>query len=131
MRAVGTTERTCTSTEAKGRFVYVTLDGDTEFSGVSLACFAEGGTPQPPTQPPVLAPIEEPNILKSGKVLSGIAIPVGQAVFYTMPMPSNADSVRCSISGGTGDADLYVRWDEEVDLNTPSNNNVSRWETSF
>lgn len=66
--------------------------------------------------------------LRSGVPVSGIARTEGSTSRWAMHMPPSAGSVSCEISGGTegvGDADLYTRWDDEVDMSNPFVNTVS------
>lgn len=106
----------CDVTNVEGTYLYVTIEGDSTFSGVTLECTVQGGSAQPPTPPPTQAPVETVAILESGVPKTNIAIAQNAAVFYTLPMPSRAESVSCRIYGGKGDADLYTRWDEEVSI---------------
>lgn len=131
-----TAEQTCTvvahdDDDDHGRFVYVVVDGDDAFGGVSLVCRAVGGQGQPPSPSPTVAltTVRDATIgttLRSGVAVTDIDIPVRRALFWTMTMPARAESVTCSISGGNhdGDADLYARWDAEIDLNDASVNQV-------
>lgn len=72
-------------------------------------------------------PVTVPDIeLRSGVPVTGIQQTGGKTSYWTMHMPVDAGSVSCNISGGTGDADLYTRWDAEVDLTNIFANTVSR-----
>ena len=137
----------CTATNLSGPIVYVVVYGYKDFSGVTLLCTATGaesildadqGNEEDPEvvvqvvteeeeeeqeEPPAVA---ASNVLSSGVPKTNINLPSGAAVVYTMPMPSNAMSVSCFISGG-GDADLYTRWDAEVDLVNIRNNKCVPW----
>jgi len=63
-----------------------------------------GATPPPPPPPP------PSNILDKGVVVSGLSGATGSEVNYTMDVPAGATNLNFDISGGTGDADLYVRF---------------------
>lgn len=64
--------------------------------------------------------------LRSGVPVTSIARKQSSTAYWTMIMPIDASSVTCSISGGTGDADLYTNWDAPLDLDIFFNNTVSR-----
>ena len=48
--------------------------------------------------------------LSNGVPVSGLAASQGQELHYTMQVPSGASDLTFQISGGSGDADLYVRY---------------------
>lgn len=48
-------------------------------------------------------------VLENDVPVSGLAASRGDSLNYTMQVPSGTSSVRFYISGGTGDADLYVK----------------------
>jgi serine protease len=50
------------------------------------------------------------NELQNGVTVTGLAASTGNSVNYTMQVPSGASNLVFSISGGTGDADLYVKF---------------------
>jgi len=41
--------------------------------------------------------------------VSGLSATKGNAVYYTMVVPTGASNLNIKIAGGTGDADLYVK----------------------
>ena len=47
--------------------------------------------------------------LTSGVPVTGLSGASGSQVFYRLDVPSGSTSVTIEISGGTGDADLYVK----------------------
>ncbi len=55
-------------------------------------------------------PTPEKQILENGVTETGLAASTGESLVYTMQVPANARNVSFSISGGTGDADLYVKF---------------------
>ncbi|MCF7221799.1 M20/M25/M40 family metallo-hydrolase, partial [Marilutibacter chinensis] len=59
----------------------------------------DGDTEPPPTG----------NTLTKGVPVTGLAASQGNWVHYTMEVPSGASNLSFTISGGTGDADLYVK----------------------
>lgn len=50
------------------------------------------------------------NVLTNGVSVTGLSATQGNSVDYTMVVPANANSLSFAISGGTGDADIYVRF---------------------
>lgn len=59
-----------------------------------------GGGGEPPTN----------NELTNGQTVTGLEASSGSAVYYTMDVPAGATNLNFSTSGGSGDADLYVRF---------------------
>ncbi|HEX8363428.1 MAG TPA: PPC domain-containing protein, partial [Longimicrobium sp.] len=55
------------------------------------------------TQPPT------PGVLQNGVPVSGISGASGSEQFWTFNVPAGATSLQFQTSGGTGDADIYVR----------------------
>lgn len=64
---------------------------------------AGGGTPPPPPPPP------PSSVLSNGVPVTGLSGSSGTELRFTMEVPSGATNLVFQISGGTGDADLYVR----------------------
>jgi hypothetical protein len=60
--------------------------------------------PSTGTQPP------PPGQLQNGVPVSGISGATGSEQFWTMSVPAGATNLQFQTSGGTGDADLYVRF---------------------
>lgn len=58
-----------------------------------------GGTPPPPG-----------NTLENGVPVNNLGASQGADVTYTMEVPAGATDIKFEISGGTGDADLYVKY---------------------
>lgn len=61
---------------------------------------AGGGTTTPPTGD---------NVLVDGEAKTGLSGTKSSETFYTIEVPSGATNISFAMSGGTGDADLYVR----------------------
>jgi serine protease len=59
-----------------------------------------GGTPPPPPG----------NVLTDGVAVTGLAGATGSELRYTIVVPSGQSSLTITTSGGTGDADLYVKF---------------------
>ncbi|MCF7500919.1 S8 family peptidase [Pseudoalteromonas sp. L1] len=66
----------------------------------AAAVAAASGSTQPPTTG---------NELQNGQALTSLSGAANSKTYYTMEVPAGATSVTFTISGGTGDADLYVR----------------------
>ncbi len=64
--------------------------------GVDASC----GTTPPPSD----------NVLQNGVPVSNLAASKGGKLNYTLNVPAGTRSLQISSSGGTGDADLYVRF---------------------
>ncbi|WP_164012434.1 M4 family metallopeptidase [Pyxidicoccus trucidator] len=89
---------TCTITNIQAGTYYVMLNAYSAYSGVSLTGAYTTGTP--PTG----------NVLTRGVPKTGLSGASGSvSANYTLAVPANTAST-ISISGGTGDADLYVRF---------------------
>ncbi|WP_166114385.1 S8 family peptidase [Pseudoalteromonas sp. Z9A5] len=54
-------------------------------------------------------PAGDDNTLTDGEAKTGLSGATNAEAFYTMTVPSGATNVTFTISGGTGDTDLYVR----------------------
>ncbi|MEJ5208342.1 pre-peptidase C-terminal domain-containing protein [Denitratimonas sp. CY0512] len=75
---------------------HVMVRGYSSFSGVTLtASYTE--------------PSGGGNVLSNGVPVSGISGTAGSTQFWTIVVPSGRSSLEISMSGGSGDADLYVR----------------------
>src|SRR3546814_17783477 len=70
------------------------------FAGVDVEC---GGGP-PPDPDPVA--------LENGVPVTDMEIGTNHALRYTLDVPAGASNLVFTISGGTGDADLYVQFAE-------------------
>ena len=62
------------------------------------------GSAPPPPPPP------GGNVLTKGVAVSNLSASTGNSLNYTMEVPSGASNLSFNISGGTGDADMYVRF---------------------
>ncbi len=85
----------CSATQTNGTY-HVRLKGYSSFAGVSLTgSYTEPGTP------PDVEPINRTETISS--------LGRSQWARYTQVLPAGYASLNVSISGGSGDADLYVR----------------------
>ena len=87
----------CTGTSSDGTY-HVMIRAYSAYSGVSLtASYTEGGgTPD--------------SELQNGVPKTNLSGSTGEEIHYTMPVPSGATNINFSMSGGSGDADLYVKF---------------------
>jgi xanthomonalisin len=58
------------------------------------------------------------NVLQNGVAVTGLSAPRNGQLNYTVVVPSGAQNLKIAISGGTGDADLYVRLGAAPTLST-------------
>ena len=65
----------------------------------------DGSTPPPPPPPPPGG-----NELSNGVPVTGLSESTGNDVVYTLEVPAGATDISFNISGGSGDADMYVRF---------------------
>lgn len=80
-----------------------------KFARLSAAFVAELGK-QGDIEPP---PPPGDNKLTNGVPVSGLSASRGEDILYTLDVPDNAKNISFNISGGSGDADLYVRFGSE------------------
>ena len=50
------------------------------------------------------------NVLTNGVAVTGLAATAGNSLNYTLEVPAGATNLKFVISGGTGDADMYVKF---------------------
>ena len=74
---------------------------------VSLTVTDNGGATNTKTQS---VTVSSGNVLTKGVAVTGLSAAVNASVNYTMVVPSGASNLTFTISGGTGDADLYVKF---------------------
>ena len=91
----GNTE-SCTFTNPQAGDWWVMLNGYSQYSGVSLVGSYGGGTGC------------GSDCLTNGVPVTGLSAGSNQELVYTIDVPANS-TLSVSMSGGTGDADLYVR----------------------
>ena len=77
---------------------YTKADVTAAFSAVGVSCSGGGGNPGGSTE------------LTDGVAVTGISGASGSEKAYTLDVPADATSVDFNMSGGTGDADLYVKF---------------------
>ena len=91
---------TCSISNAQAGTYYVMINGYSAFSGLSLTgSYTAGGGGNPGG-----------TTLTNGVPVTGLAATTGNWTSdYTLVVPSGATNLKFAISGGTGDADMYVR----------------------
>jgi vibriolysin len=99
----GTTAESCTIATAQAGTYYVLVKGYAAFSGVNLTGSYSTSTPPPPPPP-------GGGSLSKGVPVSGLSAGTGSSVNYTLVVPAGASNLTFSMSGGTGDADMYVKF---------------------
>ena len=70
----------------------------------ALVDLAGGSTPPPPPPPPT------GGSLTKGVAVTGLAATAGSSLYYTLSVPAGSTNLTFNMSGGTGDADLYVQF---------------------
>jgi vibriolysin len=78
---------------------FTVADVTAAFTSVGVAC---GGAPPPP--PPPTTP------LTKGVPVTGLAATTGNSLNYSLVVPAGATNLTFTLSGGTGDADMYVKF---------------------
>jgi vibriolysin len=84
-----------------------TDDVQASLVAVGVSSSLSSGSTCDTTPPP---PPPGDNILTNGVAETGLAESQGNDVVYTMEVPAGATNINFTMSGGTGDADLYVRF---------------------
>ncbi|UXI70740.1 S8 family serine peptidase [Tahibacter amnicola] len=76
---------------------------------VTLTVTDNGGATNTRTQS-VTVGTTPPNVLQNGVAVSNLSAAAGVELTYTMNVPAGATNLKFESSGGTGDADMYVRF---------------------
>jgi Zn-dependent metalloprotease len=82
------------------------LYGATEKTAVESAWCAVGVGACPTTT----APPTSNNVLENGVAKTGLAANVGTELTFTMEVPAGATNINFNMAGGSGDADMYVKF---------------------
>ncbi|WP_305080658.1 M4 family metallopeptidase [Microbulbifer sediminum] len=91
-------EGACGVVEATRDYSYDEADVVGAFDAVGVSTTACTATPPPGSE------------LDNGVPVSGISGSQGEEIFYTLEVPAEANSTSFEISGGSGDADMYVKY---------------------
>jgi hypothetical protein len=78
---------------------FTVADVTAAFTSVGVVC---GGAPPPP--PPPTTP------LTNGVAITGLSATTGNSLNYSLVVPAGATNLTFTLSGGTGDADMYVKF---------------------
>lgn len=77
---------------------------------VTLTVTDNSGASNSKTQSVAVTDPSGSTALSNGVAVSGLAATTGNALNYTLVVPAGASSLRFEIAGGTGNADLYVKF---------------------
>lgn len=82
---------------------------------VSLGNGGSQPAPQPEPQPQPQPQPEQPAVVElvNGAPVAGISGKAGENRFFTMNVPGDATALSFTLTGGTGDADMYVRFGQQ------------------
>lgn len=116
------------STTSGGPYSSVGTSATTSFSNTGLSCnttyyyvvTASNGTCSSGNSAQAQATTSActGNVLTNGIPVTGISEATGNQQLWTMSVPAGASNLQFQISGGTGDADLYVRFGSAPTLTT-------------
>jgi serine protease len=95
-----TTAETVTVSAPTAGTYYVLVSAYSGITGVSVKATVAGTNPPPPGG----------DVLTSGVPVTGLSGATGATKVYTFTVPAGAASAKFQIAGGSGDADLYVRF---------------------
>ncbi|CAM2010970.1 pre-peptidase C-terminal domain-containing protein [Acanthopleuribacter pedis] len=94
--ANGNTESCTEAAPQTGRY-YINIVGYNSFNGLSLVARYEGAVSSG---------------LQNGVPVTGLAAAQGEEQVFYLDVPANAANLKVALSGGSGDADLYLRYNE-------------------
>jgi hypothetical protein len=92
-------EETVSVNNPTGGDWFVMIRGYRAYAGLTLLATFGGGTP----------PSEEVTVLLNGVAVTGLAGAADSAKYFKIDVPTGQATLEVLISGGTGDADLYIR----------------------
>lgn len=101
-------EESCDISNIQQGTYHLMIHGYTSYSGLTLSgSYTDGSTPPPPPEPGT-------GVLENGVSENDLSGSAGQQIAYTMDVPAGASDLSFSSSGGSGDADLYVKFGSEA-----------------
>jgi leucyl aminopeptidase len=77
---------------------------------VSLTVTDNDGLSASKSQAVSVAPVSGNGVLVNGVAVTGLSATTGNALEFTLVVPANATSLKFATSGGSGNADLYVKF---------------------
>ena len=92
---------TCSFRTPRAGTYHVMIRGYRAYSGATL---------QVNYTPPSNEDPSDEIVLEKDKPITGLSASQGSQNFYKLDVPSDAENLRISMSGGSGDADLYLRY---------------------
>lgn len=95
----------CGVAQAAGDLGYSVSDVTSAFAEVAVDASCGANPPTPTPEPPA-----DDGVLVNGQPITQISGGRGSEQYWTFDVPSNARNLNISISGGSGDADLYVSY---------------------
>jgi len=104
----GSNEQCSVTSPVKGTYA-VKVNAYQAFSALSLTASLTSEAP---------APVPTNTVLTNKTPISNLAINKGIQTHYQFDVPVNATDLKVAISGGTGDADLYLQFDKAAATNS-------------
>jgi hypothetical protein len=98
----------CTKASPEAGRWYIGLYGYKEFSGVSLTASYEGGDTDPDSDSD-----SDEDEIENGETISDLSGSQADMLVFYIDVPESATDLDVEISGGSGDVDLYTRFDAE------------------
>ncbi|TVZ41901.1 serine protease [Alteromonadaceae bacterium 2753L.S.0a.02] len=92
----------CSFSQPSASTYYIMVRAYSSFSGVSLLATYDAGSSGGGSG--------GSTPLNNGSSVSGLSASTGSSLQYSIAVPQNAQDLSLSISGGSGDADLYVKY---------------------
>jgi len=85
---------------------------------LDAAAAIQAASPSNPPPPPPPPPPAGGNELSNGVAVTGLSGSTGNEQFFTLEVPAGATDLNFAMSGGSGDADLYVRFGSQPTTTT-------------
>ena len=101
----GVVQETCTFPNPEAGSWYVRIDAYSNSNGYNLTGTYDDAPPPPPPPPPMTE-------LENGVAISDISVGSGAQELFFIDVPEDATDLVVAMSGGTGDGDLYVLYDQ-------------------
>ncbi len=104
---------TCTFNNPEAGTYNIMVRGYSNFMGATLLAQVEGGGSVDPIDP--VDPVDPaPTVteLQKDEAVTDLSLDSGNAEYFSIAVPANAENLSISIEGGTGDAELFVKYGE-------------------